>query len=40
MNGIIVRNLSLPAGDTIISGLENGIYILQFKDGTKHKVRI
>lgn len=40
MNGIIIRNLSLPAGDTTISGLENGIYILQFKDGTKHKVRI
>lgn len=40
MNGIIIRELSLPAGDTIINDLEKGIYILQFKDGIKSKVRI
>lgn len=40
LNGVIIRSVSLPAGDTYIDGLYKGVYILLFEDGVTQKVRI
>ena len=38
--GHLYRELSLPAGSTVIDGLPSGFYIVHFADGTAEKVRV
>lgn len=39
-NGALVKTQNVPAGETFISGLPSGVYMVKLSDGTKTSIKI